>query len=118
MKIMKDFAPHYREGEGRLNWIEYWQYDLQLAIYQEIVRQNTGKLLPCYILGATKEETPDLCLFKLPQEVMNVALDIFRPKLPEIADVKSGKVKPEMCGTCSFCRENKVLNGATWFEEV
>ena len=118
MKIMKDFAPHYREGEGRLNWIEYWQYDLQLAIYQEIVRQNTGKLLPCYILGATKEETPDLCLFKLPQEVMNVALDIFRPKLPGIADVKSGKVKPEMCGTCSFCRENKVLNGATWFEEV
>lgn len=118
MKIMKDFAYHYREGEGRVNWIEYWQYDLQLAIYQEIVRQNTGLLLPCYILAATKEDIPDIRLYKIPQEVMNVALELFRDKLPEIADVKSGKVSPDACGTCAYCRENKVLTGADWFEEV
>jgi len=40
MKIMKDFAPIYKEGAGRQNFIESWQYDLQGAIYQEIVRQN------------------------------------------------------------------------------
>lgn len=118
MKIMKDFAYHYREGEGRLNWVEYWMYDLQLAIYQEIVRQNTGKLLPCYILGATKEEAPDLKLYRVPQSLMDAAYSVLRDKLPGIADAKSGKVKAERCGECAYCRETKVLTGAEWFEEA
>ena len=40
---------------GYLDFVRYWGYDIQGAIYQEIVRQNTGKKLPFYIAGATKE---------------------------------------------------------------
>ena len=45
---------------GYLDFVRYWGYDIQGAIYQEIVRQNTGKKLPFYIAGATKESEPDI----------------------------------------------------------
>jgi len=53
MKIMKDFSPLYRDGEGRLNFIEYWKYDFQLAVYQRLVAVDESNLLPCFILAAT-----------------------------------------------------------------
>ena len=34
--------------------VKYWGYDLQGAVYQEIVYQNTGKRLPFYLDIATK----------------------------------------------------------------
>ena len=34
LKIMRDFAPVYVEGKGRLNFIEAWGYDIQAASYQ------------------------------------------------------------------------------------
>ena len=40
---------------GYLDFVRYWGYDIQGAVYQEIVRQNTGKQLPFYIAAATKE---------------------------------------------------------------
>lgn len=45
---------------GYLDFVRYWGYDIQGAIYQEIVRQNTGKKLPFYIAGATKQAEPDI----------------------------------------------------------
>ncbi|MEE3499201.1 MAG: PD-(D/E)XK nuclease-like domain-containing protein, partial [Ruminococcus bromii] len=60
LKIMRDFEPIYIPEKGRLNFIEAWEYDLQGAVYQEIVRQNTGKKLPFFIAAGTKEaDGPD-----------------------------------------------------------
>ena len=52
LKVMKDFQDIYVEGKGRLSWIEAWSYDIQGAVYQEIVRQNTGLKLPFFIKTA------------------------------------------------------------------
>ena len=44
-----------------------WGYDIQGAIYQEVVRQNTGILLPFGLAVATKEKPePDIALIELP----------------------------------------------------
>ena len=43
---------------GYLDFVRYWGYDIQGAIYQEIVYQNTGERLPFYIAAGTKEEEP------------------------------------------------------------
>ena len=45
---------------GYLDFIRFWGYDTQGAIYQETVRQNTGKRLPFYIAAASKEPTTDI----------------------------------------------------------
>lgn len=117
LKIMRDFNDQYREGEGRLNWIEFWMYDLQMAVYQELMRQKTGKRYPCYILAATKEEIPDITLYQIPQGLMDASLEILIDRMPSLNAVKKRIEAPEPCGKCPVCKERKVLSGATWFEE-
>ena len=79
LKIMKDFEPVYVQEKGRLNWIEAWEYDLQGAVYQEIVRQNTGKVLPFFIAAGTNEsDGPDKEIIEIPQSYLDVELEHFR----------------------------------------
>lgn len=54
---------------GYLDFVRYWGYDIQGAIYQEIVRQNTGKKLPFYIAGATKESETDIRIIHITDQL-------------------------------------------------
>lgn len=117
LKIVKDFAPLYRDGEGRLNFIEYWGYDLQMAVYQELKRQQIGAQVPCFILAATKERVHDLGLFQVPQSLMDANLILLKDRLPHLAAVKDGKETAEACGSCDHCKTVKELAGAVWLEE-
>lgn len=118
LKIMKDFAPIYVAESGKLNFIEAWRYDLQGAIYQEIVRQNTGKLLPFVIAGATKEEVPDIAIFQVPQANMDAQLEIFKANAPSYQLIKKGISDPIRCEHCNACKATKVLNRITPWEEL
>lgn len=119
LKIMQDFNPLYKDGEGRQNFIEYWKYDLQMAVYQELMRQRTGEKHPCFILAASKEKTPDIGLFEVPQALMDANLEILLGALPRIDEVKNGCAEggPERCGRCEWCRQSKVLTGAVPLED-
>ena len=116
LKTMRSFEPGYREGAGRMNWIEYWRYDLQLAVYQELKRQEIGSKVPCYILAVTKEKYPNIGLFQIPQPLMDANLEILKGQLPRLAAVKAGEIEPDSCGECEWCRKTKVLTCATWEE--
>ena len=118
LKVMRDFKPIYVPAQGRLNFIEAWRYDLQGAVYQEIVLQNTGAKLPFYIAAATKEPTPDLEIFEIPQEVLDVQLDLFRANVRRYQLIKEGLIEPIRCGRCECCKESKVLNKITSWEEL
>lgn len=118
LKIMKDFSPVYRPEEGRLTFIEAWGYDLQGALYQEIVRQNTGEKLPFFIAAATKENEPDLGVFSLPQELLDFELNKAKEALPRIDAIKRGLIEPERCERCEYCRATKVLNKVMTMEEL
>lgn len=118
LKIMKDFSPIYVAESGRLNFIEAWRYDLQGAIYQEIVRQNTGKILPFVIAGATKEEVSDIALFQVPQANMDAQLEIFKANAPSYQLIKKGISDPIRCEHCNACKATKVLNRITPWEEL
>lgn len=113
MKVMKDFEPMYRQEEGRISFVEYWRYDLQMAIYQELMRQETGHQAPCFILAASKQEPPDITLVRIPQELMDYNLLQLTKRLPEYEEIKSGREEPEGCGKCAYCRGNKRLTGPT-----
>lgn len=117
LKVMRDFEPMYRPGEGRMSFVEYWRYDLQMAVYQEIVRQNTGKKLPCYILAASKQDPPGLALVEIEQEDLDFCLNWLRERLPHIAAVKRGEEEPEACGSCAHCRKAQKLTGPMGFIE-
>lgn len=116
MKIVKDFEPMYKPEEGRMHFITYWRYDLQGAVYQELVRLLTGKRLPFYILAATKQDPPDVRLFRVDQADMDAQLDSLRRDLPDIDAIKRGKAIPERCDSCAWCRHSRVLTGAVGLE--
>ena len=96
-----------------LDFIRYWGYDIQGAVYQEIVRQNTGEKLPFIIAAVTKEEPEaDLELIEVDQIYLDEAMSLVLSNTPRIADIKSGKVEPTQCFNCPCCRKDKVLTGA------
>lgn len=113
LKIMKDFQPIYKPEQGRLSWVEAWGYDLQGAVYQEIVRQNTGQTLPFYLAAATKEKTTDLDIVEVPQSYLDFELEHFKDSVQYYDSIKRGLIEPERCEHCDYCKETKVLKTPT-----
>ena len=116
LKCVKDFEPIYKEGSGRISWVEYWGYDIQGAIYQKVVELNTGKKLPFYIVAVTKEKIPDVAVIEIPQHVLDTALKIVEAKIDRFDLVKMGEIEPERCEKCEYCKQTKRLTAPSVFE--
>ena len=113
LKIMRDFAPVYIEDQGKMPWFAAWGYDLQGAVYQEIVRQNTGKRLPFFLAAATKEKITDLDIVRIVQADLDVAFDRFARDAPGFDAIKCGIMEAERCENCEYCKISKRLKAPT-----
>ncbi|MCM1338772.1 MAG: PD-(D/E)XK nuclease-like domain-containing protein [Muribaculaceae bacterium] len=110
LKYIKDIHERcYVKDFGHVNFIEYWGYDLQLAIYQLVVEANTGKKLPCYIAAVDKKETPNIEIIKIEQEQLDASLLGIQSNIQRIQELKTGKVIPDKCHECDYCIQTKVL---------
>ena len=117
LKIMRDFESVYVPEKGRQVWFEAWGYDIQGAVYQEIVRQNTGEKLPFYLAAATKEKVTDIDIVQLDQKLLDEALERFKREVEFFDAVKQGVIAPLRCEKCEFCKNTKVLREPTSSEE-
>ena len=113
LKTVRDFEPKYKPGSGLVSFVEYWGYDLQMAIYQML----EGNKLPTYIAAVTKEPTPDLAVISIPQHYMDAALAVMRENLQYYDAIKNGLIEPPRCGHCEYCKSTKVLTGAQPIED-
>lgn len=111
LKVVKKLREIFFRANGRISFIEKWGYDLQLAVYQEVVRQNTGKLLDCVIAAIDKQDIPDLDCILIPNDQLDFQRNELSWKMPRIIEVKSGKAEPQRCGVCDYCRATKILTG-------
>lgn len=110
LKVMQSLTKlEWVRDLGYLDFIQYWNYDIQGAIYQEVVRQNTGKRLPFYIAGISKEKEPNLEIINVTDSYLNEALDMVLRNLPDILAAKNGEREPNRCECCDYCRHTKVL---------
>ena len=91
--------------------VKFWGYDIQGAIYQEIVRQNTGKRLPFYLDIATKETPSHLAVAEVNQYDLDEALDVVKAWAKRYQAIKRGEIQPERCEEygCSYCTETKII---------
>ena len=117
LKIMRDFEPIYKPEQGRLPWFEAWRYDLQGAVYQEVVRQNTGKILPFCLAAATKEKVTDIDIVHIGQDLLDFELEQFKQRVQAYDAIKKGIIEPERCEKCDYCKQTKVLTRITESEE-
>ena len=113
LKIMKDFESVYDRERGSLPFFEAWGYDLQGAVYQEVVRQNLGVRLPFYLAAATMEKTTDIDIVHLPQDMLDFSLELFSDKIELYDAIKKGVIEPTRCERCDFCKQTKKLKEPT-----
>ena len=115
LKVIKDFQPIFDEDRGcRLNFIHYWGYDYQAAIYQAIEGNN----LPVYLCAVTKEEQPDLAVIQIPQAWIDSAMAEIRNEIGVIDAIKRGEIDAERCGRCDYCRSTKRLTRVISADEL
>lgn len=112
LKTVKDLQPMYKPGEGRLSFADYWNWPLQMAIYQAL----EGNRLPCYLAVITKEDPPDIALVEIEQEKLDAELDYLLEKLPYFDAVKQGVIEPERCENCAWCRMSRKLTAPRHLE--
>lgn len=116
LKIMKDFAPVWKDGE-RLPWFSAWGYDLQGAVYQAIEGNNK----PFILAAATKETYTDVQGIQIPQEFLNERLNYFKGMVQHYDEIKKGLVVPARCGHCDYCKATKnfeVIDARNYIYEM
>lgn len=91
-------------------WLPFylaWGYDTQLAIYREIVKQNTGDTLPCYICAVDKKPHPKPVIIGFEDKILDDALERVKMNCEKIIALKNGDIEPTRCESddCDYCRD-------------
>jgi hypothetical protein len=86
----------------------YWR---RSAVYQEILKQSTGKTLLPILAAISKEVPPDMKIISMhnPKRI-TAELENIKLKLPRIMKLKNKEIEPVGCGICEVCREHRIAN--------
>ena len=115
LKVVKDFKPIWNEERAiKQDFIRYWGYDYQAAIYQAV----EGNKLPFYICAVTKETEPDLAVIQIPQDWIDSAMADIKNYIGIIQAIKQGEIEADRCESCDYCRSTKKLTRVISAEEL
>ena len=105
-----DFRYFIPDSGLRLPFYIAWGYDIQMAIYREIVRQNTGKTLRCYIAAVDKKEHPKPAVIELLPKLLDERLKEVKLNAKKINMLKNGEITNLMrCEDCDYCRDTHIV---------
>lgn len=105
LKYVRDVEPIWKEGEGRVSFVEYWGYDIQGAAYQDA----DGQMLPFILAVITKETPAGIYALSVEQADLTAKLMEIEELAPRFQAIKEGLMPAERCEKCAFCRQTKVL---------
>jgi hypothetical protein len=117
LKVMRSIHEKIWNEDTRRkeNFIDAYNYWLNIAVYLEIERLNRGGADDDYfyphIIAVSKEDEPDKEVIYLGNNFVKEQLEYIEVKLPHILDVKEGREEPIHCGHCNYCRSVKKLEG-------
>lgn len=109
MKIVESIRKKFFAKGKKMQFIENWGYDIQGAVYQEVVRQNTGKRLPFYVNAASKEKETDIEIIQIEDYILDEKLFEIENNTDRIMLLKAGLEVPKRCEKCDYCKHTKVL---------
>lgn len=114
-KAMRDTAPVWSAEEHReVTFVEAWGYDTQGAIYQAI----EGHMLPFILAVGTKEASPDLGAYYIPDADLAAKLAEVEDRAPRYQAIKAGRIKPTRCEHCDYCKATKELTAILSYKEA
>ncbi|MGE9857041.1 PD-(D/E)XK nuclease-like domain-containing protein [Limosilactobacillus reuteri] len=98
----------------KTNFVESYGYYMQMAIYQELIRQTFDiTCLPLMFVVSKQQPIPEVCNLKFDQYdpqhpdvkyLMDDALETAKKLQPHFWKVMMGEEKPRRCGKCAYCR--------------
>lgn len=116
---------HWNAEEHRyVPFIQDREYNLQMAIYRELIKQTFHVTCQPFIFAVSKQTPPDKMAidFSSPDGTdayeMQAEMDKLKELQPHFWKVMTGEEKPEYCGKCDYCRETKMLNGFVHASEI
>lgn len=107
-----------RKVPGAIANIINFNYHVQGAVYQELLRQMTGRSYRPLIVAVSKENEPDKEILGLDEETLSEGLEYVSERVSHIWDVVTGKIGPSKCGKCDYCRSRKKLNRIVSIREM
>lgn len=122
LKTTREIHMKYWNEEDRCkkNFIETYGYDIQMAVYAEIIRLNTEMtdyMFP-HIIAVSKEDPPDKAVIKMGTNFINETLLMVQDWMERVADVWQGKAEPQRCEICDFCRSTKKLDKIIFYTDI
>lgn len=112
---------HYNFKEGiSQNFVEFYGYTTQIAVYSEVIRLNTGmdEYFEGLIVAATKENPPDIAVINFDIDTIKYELLKIESNIERIIRVKNRELEPESCGRCNYCKSNKKLTEVIHYSEL
>lgn len=113
IKTTKGLQESYWNNEIRSKetFINKYDYFAQIAIYAEILKQNTGlsEYLEPYLIVVDKQDVPDHEVIYMGKSFIADKLVEIENRLEHIVAVRNGEMPPEFCGKCDYCRSVKKI---------
>lgn len=122
LKVVRDLTTrHWNNTDKQYqNFIEFYGYTIQIAVYSEIERLVTGRknYLEGLIVAVTKESPPDKAVIGFDEQMIEYELTGIEVNLPRIIKIKNGDTEPIGCGTCEYCKSIKQLSKVVHYSEI
>jgi len=113
IKTTKNLQESYwnKEIRGHETFINKYDYYAQIAIYAEILKQNTGlvEYLEPYLIVVDKQEVPDHEVIYMGKNFITDKLEEIKSRLEHIMAVRTKLLEPIFCGKCDYCRSIKKI---------
>lgn len=121
LKTTADFTKRWNEeSRQREPFIFNGHYELQMAVYQQLIKQTFGKMCEPVIVGITKQTPPDMQAFDFESDgakaAMANALEVVKNKQDHFWNVLMGEEPPKACGHCDYCRTKAHLTDPVPFD--
>lgn len=122
LKTTREISKKYWNEELRVkqNFVEFYDYLLQMAVYAEVERLNRGadNYLQPHIIAVSKEEIPDKAVILVGTEFIKDKLLEVETLLPRLINVKTGQEEPSRCEHCDYCRSTKKIDKIVHYAEL
>src|SRR5690625_3126766 len=113
LKTTRDIFERYwsTKYDGWVSFVERWDYVLQMAIYRQIIHENTGDWYTPHIVAVSKEKMPNKAVISIDESRFDFEYEYVNVEIDRILKVKNGELDPVRCEKCEYCKSTKQLEG-------
>ncbi|GKT03434.1 hypothetical protein OKN36_09700 [Furfurilactobacillus sp. OKN36] len=104
LKTTRDIHKNYGTYRNPHNFIDEYNYSLQLGVYELLLEEQYGRKFTPYIVAISKEKTPEAALYKFHENDFEEDYDVIRSYQGQVNKLIAGDERPSRCEHCDYCK--------------